>query len=295
MKKATTVEEQLVKLKERGLIINCTDKKAILSLSDIGYYRLGFYLFPFEEKYPNLKNRTHKFSEYALFMDVLSLYEFDSDLRNILLFYINRIEINFRTRIIYMCSNYFKEDPLWYINEECINKDYIEYIKDEYTKKLSNFSVIKNHHRKYIDDEFAPAWKTIEFFTFGKVLALYSSIKDTTLKMQISKSYGINFISILENYMTLIVSLRNICAHSNVLFDHRLPKSIKSGPALSTTPQNNSKLYSAILVIRYILSTISVSSATNLKEEISDLFKSHVDCEVINDIINSTIKQEISL
>ncbi len=30
---------------------------------DTGYYRLGFYLFPFEKAYPKLKKRSHEYKE----------------------------------------------------------------------------------------------------------------------------------------------------------------------------------------------------------------------------------------
>lgn len=47
-KKATTVAEQISKMINRGVVIADT-KKAEEYLLDIGYYRLGFYLHPFEE------------------------------------------------------------------------------------------------------------------------------------------------------------------------------------------------------------------------------------------------------
>ena len=59
MKVAATIEEQIDQLKSRGIIIS-DGGKAKEILSDIGYYRLGFYLFPFEESYPDLSKRTHK-------------------------------------------------------------------------------------------------------------------------------------------------------------------------------------------------------------------------------------------
>lgn len=90
--------------------------------------------------------------------------------------------------------------------------------------------------------------------------------------------------------MTLIVSLRNICAHGNMLFDYKLPKSIKDGPALTATPTNNSKLYSAILVIKYILSTISNEAAVNLIEEIDDIFNEYSSIDKINAIVKDVIK-----
>ena len=59
-KSATTIDQQLDLLKSRGLTVNDVDKAREILL-DIGYYRLGFYLFPFEKSYPRLRNRTHEY------------------------------------------------------------------------------------------------------------------------------------------------------------------------------------------------------------------------------------------
>ena len=45
IKTATTIDEQIAKLRKRGLTIS-DEGKAREILSDIGYYRLGFYWFP---------------------------------------------------------------------------------------------------------------------------------------------------------------------------------------------------------------------------------------------------------
>ena len=91
-KLATNVDEQIAKLESRGMTIG--DKnKAKECLLDIGYFRLGFYWFPFEESYPRKVNRTHAFKDGTCFDYAIQLYYFDYDLRNILLKYINRIEI----------------------------------------------------------------------------------------------------------------------------------------------------------------------------------------------------------
>ena len=290
MKKATTVEEQLEKFKSRGLKIECSDSKAIEIISDIGYYRLGFYLFPFEKDYPNLKNRTHEYREDACFDDVIRLYYFDADLRNILLYYINRIEINFRTKMIYFGSNYFKDDATWYVNEDYVRKDIVDKITTEYNTKFRKFSVIKNHHKNHPEDDFAPAWKTIEFVTFGNVFSLYSSLKDEGLKRQICSAYGVKYTTVFENYMTLIIALRNICAHSNMLYDYKLPKSIKNGPALTINVANENKLYSAINVIKYILSSISSNRATDLIKDVDDLFDECKEFDKVYSIITSIVK-----
>ena len=63
-KTATTVAEQIEKLKKRGMAIS-DQSKAEEILSDIGYYRLGFYWFPFEKGYPKKNRRNHQFVSNA--------------------------------------------------------------------------------------------------------------------------------------------------------------------------------------------------------------------------------------
>ena len=82
--KATTIEEQIALLKERGMVIDLDNQKVKEILLDIGYYRLGFYWFPFCDKEHNLNPNT-KFS------DIVSLYYLDVNLRNILTQYINSL------------------------------------------------------------------------------------------------------------------------------------------------------------------------------------------------------------
>lgn len=96
MKKATTLEEQVVLLRQRGVEITC-EEKAKECLLDIGYFRLCSYLFPFEKTYPKLSNRTHDVVDGTKLGDAVALYYFDFDLRNILNRYISRIEVALRT------------------------------------------------------------------------------------------------------------------------------------------------------------------------------------------------------
>ena len=45
-KEAINIDEQISLLRQRGMIIDNEDKAKEV-LSDVGYYRLGFYWFPF--------------------------------------------------------------------------------------------------------------------------------------------------------------------------------------------------------------------------------------------------------
>ena len=109
-KKATTVAEQISKMINRGVVIADT-KKAEEYLLDIGYYRLGFYLHPFEVTYPELgKKRRHRVNATTRIEDAVALYYFDFDLRNILNRYLSRIEVAIRTTMIYELSNKYKNN-----------------------------------------------------------------------------------------------------------------------------------------------------------------------------------------
>ena len=122
--KATTLEEQIQLLRSRGMLIN-NEEKAKEVLSDIGYYRLGFYWFPMEIDYPNKNNRNHLFKDTADFDDAVRLYYFDFKLRNILLKYLSRIEISFKTSLIYFVSNRYDSYPTWFVNPIIVNKSFV--------------------------------------------------------------------------------------------------------------------------------------------------------------------------
>ena len=51
-RQAINVEEQIKLLRQRGMRID-DEKKAREVLLDVGYYRLGFYWFPFEHTFPH--------------------------------------------------------------------------------------------------------------------------------------------------------------------------------------------------------------------------------------------------
>lgn len=102
VKTATSIDEQIKKLRDCGMEIGLTQiSKAQDALLDIGYYRLGCYWFPFEETPPIGKGHSHKFKEGTIFDYAIKLYYFDFDLRNILLRYISRIEVNLFIQLAY--------------------------------------------------------------------------------------------------------------------------------------------------------------------------------------------------
>lgn len=283
--KATTVNEQIVLLQSRGMVIDMDIKKAKEILLDIGYYRLGFYWNCFE--YDHL----HNLKPGTKFSDVVSLYYLDVDLRELLLKYIYRIEVHFRTQIVYYVSNQYKNSPTWFVDSKVVENDYIDNFDKFYTKDFKrNNKPIDKHHKKYINDKYAPAWKTIEFMTFGGCLKLFRSIKDDSIKEKITNCYKLRRLNIFDNFIQSVVYVRNMCSHGGVLYDLKQPKGI------SKIPGNNDYLFSnrhsldaSIKVIRYLLTQISINREKEMNDKLKALINQNKHNQVIKDIIINKI------
>ena len=296
MKQATTIRQQIETLKNRGMTIDIPEDKAGEILSDIGYFRLGFYCFPFETSYPSKRNRTHKYREGTKFSDIILLYYFDTDLRNILSKYLNRIEINFRTNIIYRVSNRYINCNTWFVSPVVMTELYIDKFDSElYTDNFKKNPIIRDHHKKYINDKYAPAWKTLEFFTFGAMFKVFQNLKDISLKQEISLQYNVRNVDTFENYFRAIVELRNLCAHGSVLFDHKSAYPLRNGIAMTINNKNRTKIFSIIKILHYVLQRISDNRASDMKNEINQLFCNKSNSLIVRGIINnSTGKEDFS-
>jgi len=281
---ATNTIKQIEILRERGMELDFEEKKVKEILLDIGYYRLGFYWYPFQEQ------NSDNFRKGTKFSDVVNLYYLDVDLRNILQRYINRIEINFRTKLVYYVSNKYKSSPTWFIDSEVMQSNFIDTIENHYTDEFKNNNkLIKLHHKKYINDKYAPAWKTLEFFTFGAILKIYKSLKNEKIKERISNEYDIRNVKKFINIMGTIVFVRNTCAHGGVLFDFATPKGISILPSISFNNNNRHSLDSAIKIILFIVNKISHDREQELKNILTNLFEKHKDNKAIKDIIINNI------
>ena len=270
-KSATTIEKQLEILESRGLTILDKDKAKEILL-DVGYYRLGFYLFPFEKSYPSLSHRTHKYVDGSTIEDAVRLYYFDFDLRLMLMRYLNRIEIAFRTAMIYTLSNKYDSDTVWFVNPTIVSRNYAEnFGRKVYTSDFKRNPVITRHHQKHPGDTYAPAWKTLEFMTFGAVMKLYEQLKDPTDKIKIAHQFGIRQVVTFESYMHTIRNVRNACAHGSLLYDLKLPTRIRRGPACSSVEESGN-IIGALRVVRYIMEQISVNRADDMRSAIYTLY-----------------------
>lgn len=285
-KKATTVDQQIEILRERGMNFDMDIDKVKEILLDIGYYRLGFYWNPFEID-PN-----HNFISGAKFSDVVALYYLDFDIRRLLTNYLNRIEINFRTKLVYLVSNQYPNTPTWFISSHIVSASYIrDFDIIVYNQKfINNNKPIKKHHQKYINDRYAPAWKTIEFFTFGNIFTLYNSLILEEDKKCIAKEYDINNLDTFVKLVSVLVFARNSCAHGTALFDINLPKSLPKMVFMNIT-QNYNNLDSMIKIIRYFIGKISKNRLQDFDKEIEDI----IEKNKLNPVIKNIIEKKMGI
>jgi len=269
-KKASSIQEQIVKLKERGLAIEESDN-AEHYLSHISYYRLAGYWWPMQAD-----KDAHQFKPNSRFKDVIALYNFDRELRILIFDAIEKIEISLRTKLIYHLSHEF--GPWWFQNIDLfINSS--EIIKTLASIDLeierSKDAFIKEHKKKHKDDlRFPPAWKTLELTSFGSLSKLYGNLKNNIKSKDIiAKEYGTANHTFLPSWLQSIAQIRNYCAHHSRIWNKNLPGRPKllpnpPNPWISDviTESDFQFLYIHLCCLKYLLDTIKPSNnfKTNL-------------------------------
>ena len=285
--RARTLDEQIALLQSRGMEISDIEKAKEVLL-DVGYYRLGFYWFPFEKSCPPHQRRNHEFKTGANFDDAVKLYYFDYALRNILQKYITRIEVNFRTFLVYTISNKYNKLSTWFVSSRVVDRDYIlSFDTEVYTDKFKRNKFIAAHHRNHINDRYAPAWKTLEFMTLGSNIALYKSLLDLDDKKAIAHHFGVTYTNIFENYLDVVRCVRNTCAHGGLLYDIALYPLIRRGPA-NVTGNERKRLYGALKVVGYLLKQVSENRVADYEKEVEELVNKYATTPAIKSVLHQS-------
>lgn len=285
--KVHSINSQIDKFKVRELDLSCYDEAKLKEiLLDIGYYRLGFYCHYYFDK------KANKFSKDIKISDIINLYYLDIDLKYLLLKYINRIEINFRTKLIYYVSMKYKENSRWYVDRTIMDGESVTVFKNNvYTEKFKQDNLtLKSHHLKYPDDEFAPCWKVFEYLTFGAIITILGNIKDQSVKQIIADKYGIRDLNKFFRLLHTVRQVRNICAHSGVLFDYTLPLSVNSIPQITYNKGDRNSLDASIKVIGFFIQTISTNRFNDFHNDIKTFFDEGKKDTVLATVIKDHIK-----
>lgn len=71
-----------------------------------------------------IKQRIREYVSDTYFEDIMELYRFDIDLRNVLTKNLNIIEVCFRADLVYIVSNQYPEIPTWFVSPEVVSSSF---------------------------------------------------------------------------------------------------------------------------------------------------------------------------
>lgn len=250
--------EQVKLLKSRGLNIADTSY-AEACLSDISYYRLSAYFYPFLADKKN-----HVFKPGSDFDSVINLYRFDNEFRLLLFNAITLIEVSVRTKMTYELSH--KYGPFWLENETLYRdkektKQLIVKLKEEL--KRSDEEYLAHYRNKYVE-EIPPAWISLEISSFGLISQLYMNLSNFRDKKEIARHFGFHQ-PVFQSFLHSLTVVRNICAHHSRIWNKVLSVQpvIPKGSIQALVDDNKVKrerISIIILMMIKILSKISISS-----------------------------------
>jgi abortive infection bacteriophage resistance protein len=278
LKPAIPLEEQVEKLVERGLIVNDIDR-ALHYLSNISYYRLRAYTYPYQDNnHPN-----QIFKEEVDFDTIITLYVFDRRLRILIFDALEKIEIAFRTKIIHTWAltsgSHWHENNLLFRDRRRFEKDNYKLI-EEINRSTETF--IKHYFQKYSNPPNPPAWMSLEVTSLGLLSKIFYNLKKGEEKKKVTREFGLTNPKILESWLHSFSHVRNICAHHGRLWNRRftampiLPHNTVNGFVQNLDIFPN-KLYAQLVCMVYILDIISPSH--NFREKITKLI---FECDVID-------------
>ena len=221
-------QAQLQKLKSRGLVVT-DDAEVLAALENIGYYRLAGYAYPFLEP-PHRK----AFKPATTWTQISRLYEFDRELRVLIIDAIERIEVAVRARLISAtCAHW--NDPHWFLDARHFHPRFnhgyfieqlerelgITYPPPAHQRLLPSShaeTFIQHYYTKYGDPYLPPFWMTAEILTLGALSRVYKGLGDPALKASIAAPFAVP-AKILESWLHALSHLRNICAHHGRLWN----------------------------------------------------------------------------
>lgn len=231
------------------------------------------------------------------FKEIVSLYEFDSNLKELLYPKLMNIETYTKNRVLQILVEEFKTDKFNEIYDRGTNRDpniiqkRLKVRSDIYSTLSTKFNKNKIVKHFYSRDNYVPIWGIFEIITLGQFAELISSL-DTITKKNISNE--LQLISALdtkfefpEDIIYILKDLRNSVAHNGVIFDARF-KNMKPSSALKEYLKcelQTDDIYFNTIVDYFILMVILLKKLGTQKKELLKFISD------FNDILEKLRKQ----
>ena len=273
---ATTYEEQLSKMRERGLAV-ADEELAIARLRDLNYYRLRGYWLTLE--------RADSFVEGTSVDDVWEIYQLDRELRTWLWRAIAPIEIKLRTQFAYHFAHLC--DAGAYLEAENYRS------RSKFERAISNFE--RERDRAYDQgvpcvvhnmDKYGrlPVWAAVESMSLGTLSMLYGNLdpgagasgESKGVQASVAEAFGTK-PHYLKSWVHHLTTVRNIAAHHDRFYNRVMticPSLLKRDERCIRL-QDASKQFPTLLVIRRIYEKSWPGEWTSLRDELASCVERH--------------------
>ncbi|MEG1427397.1 MAG: Abi family protein [Oscillospiraceae bacterium] len=255
-----TYQQQLDKLvREKNLVI--TDRAyAETRLKLISYYALisGY-------KNPYRNPTTKKYKDGTTFEEIVALYQFDENLREIFLKYLLKIERHLRSLLSYYFTEMYGEGQAEYLKADNYshNPRFRKGISILIQKLAQAANSTESPYIRYQRTTYGnvPLWVLVNTLSFGSLSKMYQFIP-SSLQNKIRMDFQTVSEKELEQYLRVLTKYRNVCAHSERLFSYKSVDNIPDTPLHEKLhiPRKGAQylygkgdLFSVVIGFRYLL------------------------------------------
>lgn len=219
-----TLDEQVDILKNKGLVIDDVERAKEILLRE-NYFFISGYRHLFLKS-----NESKKFIQNTNFRELYGLFNFDRQLRNIIFKNILIIENNIKSVISYNISRNYGITEKNYLNPKNFTREpsKTRQVNDLLKKMKRQIRINGGQHEAtshYISNYgYIPPWIVVKVLSFGIVSELYGILKVDDQK-NIAAVFNINYQELMS-YLTILSNYRNLCAHEDIVYEHRAQKPI---------------------------------------------------------------------
>lgn len=215
MKQYKTNEELLEYLESKNVIIK-NKTSALKKLEKYTYYSIiNSYKY-------NFKDSNNNYLPNVSFEEIYALYEFDKNLKLIMLKYALEVESLIKSLMsnhisnIYGVEDYLNANNLDNKANLMVRKKLIDKINEDINHNYGIHLAITHYKDNY---GFVPPFVLTKILTFGVISSYYGLLKQSDRQI-IAKKFKISD-ALLKQILKCLTNVRNICAHNDRLFCYR--------------------------------------------------------------------------
>lgn len=218
------LDQQIEILRSRNLIINDEESAKDVLLRENYFFINGYrHMFLDVEKGKN-------FLDGTTFEELYAVFTFDRNIRNIMFKNLLIVENNIKSIISYQLSKKYGFKEKDYLDPKNFTQDSLKarHVYDILNKMKRQIRVNGKQHTAtlhYLSNYgYIPMWILVKVLSFGIIAELYSILKLED-QIAIANLYNLD-PDTLSNYLYLLANFRNLCAHEDILYDHRTQREI---------------------------------------------------------------------